>query len=448
MKKILALAIAVMAVFLVGSATWAWDDAKHVVQAPNGLNDMGWIPVYLAAPSWDTKFCLTNTAKDRSSVVKVIIRSRAFTQELLDFLIYLSPTDKWCGYLRWDAAKGRPVIYSADDSIVASLDGNLNPVFATSSAPVNQPLVDVDCPNWDTNAMGYVTWIEAWSSNQKGKAADWNCDLSAPPVKKECIYKAYNNFFAQSNDGPYNIIASEYLIQLARYFTAGDRASGMRDYQQVEKLTVSTESFVGLGAKNTLCEVEAAISKQRVIHNYMNKSPNSSILWFTFPTKYSYDYSDDCDHAIASSPFSGFTTGDFDGVKYEYQYYDMKENTPGGEGVIFSPYKKPDPKIFPWEVNFLVSTDENFISSNYTEGWVNFDFAFSTTCAQKVAPGVDVLNYSGAPLLSSAWQITANGVGIIPAAYKNGKVIGTGGHLPFYQYKNDAADPDAEVIYP
>jgi len=125
-------------VMMLATTAWAASPADHVKVAPNKQGDVLIYPFYAAIEGgFETKLTVVNTSRTESTVAKLVVRSEVHSQELLDFLIYLSPSDVWTGTLKWDAAEGGPVMYSDDDSVLSAPD-----TWASADQPVNQPLID------------------------------------------------------------------------------------------------------------------------------------------------------------------------------------------------------------------------------------------------------------------------------------------------------------------
>lgn len=422
MKK-LVLLIMIGAFLAAGGTALALDDGQHVIQAPNSEGDLMFFPVGVALDGWDTKITVTNTSHNRSAVAKVIVRSAGWSKELLDFLIYLSPTDVWTGTLKQGAAG--PVMYSDDDSCLSGLG-----VWA-DEVPMNQPLVAA-CDN-DTNEIVYVTVIEAWSSDdyEDENGADIPyCDLWDPPVSKDCIYDAYHNHFGVTNDTPYNILTGHYELSVLGAFTVGDRAEVLRDYDNFERLLPTTIDEIGTGAENNLCEIEAALSKNHLAMPYYNDATKLALHWVTFVTKLTQVKNCLCD--FNKGPFVGWAN--CKDVVFTPMYFDLKENTPGAPGVIFSPYQPAPDEEFPYEVNYLFTVPP-FIDAHYKEGWVDYDFKYTTTCTP-YAGVPNVIEYTGAPAIASSWLLNENGLCLIPSAHVDGTVKYNGSELIYYQYSN------------
>ena len=434
MKK-LVLLIMIGAFLAAGGTALALDDEQHVIQAPNSEGDLMFFPVGIALDGWDTKITVTNTSHNRSAVAKVIVRSAGFSKELLDFLIYLSPTDVWTGTLRQDPTLG-PVMYSDDDSCLSSSGVWANVVSK------NSPLVDA-CSN-DTNEIVYVTVIEAWSSDDPEDEDGSDipmCDLFAPPVSKDCIYDAYHEHFTATNDSPFNILTGHYEVSILGSLTVGDRAEVLRDYDNNDRLLPTYVDEIGTGADNNLCEIEAALSKNHLAMPYYNDATKLALHWVTFVTKLTQV--DNCACVSNKGPFVGWWDADdekCEDVVFSPLYFNLTEGTPGGDDPVDSPHEPPPDRIFPYEVNYLFTVPD-FIHANYEEGWVDYDFDYETTCRPQ-AGTPDVISYTGAPAIASSWLLNETGLCLIPSAHVDGTVNystdneETWTELIYYQYSN------------
>ena len=423
MKKLVFL-IMIGAFLAAGGTALALDADQHVIQAPNSEGDLMFFPVGVALQGWDTKITVTNTSHNRSAVAKVIVRSAGWSKELLDFLIYLSPTDVWTGTLRQGIAG--PVMFSDDDSCLSG------PGVWANVVSMNQPLQDA-CDN-DTNEIVYVTVIEAWSSDDAEGVAPATfplCDLDSPPVDKDCIYDAYHNHFAATNDTPFNILTGHYELSILGALTVGDRAEVLRDYDNNDRLLATTVDEIGTGADNNLCEIEAVLSKNHLAMPYYNDATKLALHWVTFVTKLT-QVNTVCNCVSNKGPFVGWD--DCEDVVFSPLYFDLMENSPGCEDTVFSPYDPPPDRVFPYEVNFLFTVPD-FIGVNYEEGWVDYDFEYTTTCTPQVG-GENVISYTGVPAIASSWLLNENGLCLIPSAHVDGTVKYNGAELIYYQYSN------------
>jgi hypothetical protein len=134
--------------------------------------------VYLANDKFSTNVVIVNTSTNTAVKAKVVLRSAVNSQEVLDFICYLTPSDV-CRFkiyqdpndLNGDGKKPDIAIYSADDSIKSpvkttatggiSLVDSLENTTATfaSVLPVTQPLFIDRVGVGDTVNMGHIEVI-------------------------------------------------------------------------------------------------------------------------------------------------------------------------------------------------------------------------------------------------------------------------------------------------
>ena len=435
----------ILMVLMVAGTAWALDDIDHVIQAPNFKGDVLIFPHFVAvADGWETKLTIINTAEDRSVVAKLIVRSAGYSIELRDFLIYLSPADVWTGKIYFDATDG-PSIMSTDDSALAAAGQ-----FASPQNPL-QINLEKFC---DVNDIGYVTVIEAWSSSDPA----YPCSLgpedlgsSTAPVEKQCIFEAYNNDFASTNEGTRNVLYGTYQLSLNGVFVGGDNANHLADYDNLAELLPQNVTLLGEGALNNRCEIEAALNKNFLAMPYVDDAANVAVHWVTYPTKLSDVDVVTCEYPLL--PTRG-VRGEYVGWEnppqtidlwsdvYGLKFWDLSETTPQSVDPIFSPTPPSEVKEFPFEVNFLFSSA---VSGLYEEGWIRYQLQdVSTLDETNCFPFVgsaDVINYTGAPVIGLFWQFGPNGLSIAQAASTNGVVRYNGAPMDFYQYANGFGMP-------
>jgi hypothetical protein len=459
---------------MVGSA-WAYNSAEHVSQAPNGEGDLIIIPQYMAVQGWNTKITVVNTCLETSVVAKVIVRSGGYTKELLDFFIFLSPADVWSGDINY--GPNGPRIISYDDSVIR----NANLEFADANNAFTadfQPVCDSDVvggnggnPDWSIpgNQVGYVTIIEAWHFG-----GTWGgVNYGAPGVRKSDVMKA---FFTETGWGSFapsqrisgleetaNVLAAHYEISsAASNLYAINQATILQNFNVVAPITIGLETRMdGVDSQNSLCEVEAALSKSRVVvPYYAGESGKATVSWMTFPTKYTQVT--DCAATGVLSPF--FTANAIStsynpySLEYGLKYFDMSENSPTSSNFT-SPVSPSDQYFFPYEVNIL----SKILKIAYNQGWANIEFAdnttYTTSCDTDENPqaAVSEVMFYGAPAIPTTMYIGSGQMGMMEAAWKNGWVYmdetvdGVGGvvadtYNPLYQVDwtkvGYYADPD------
>lgn len=412
MKKLIRVIFLLTAVFFLmgaGTAALALDDADHVIVAPNSKGDVVVFPVVIGLDGgWVTKIVVTNTSLTESAVAKVIFRDGLYSQELLDFLIYLSPTDVWWGEIRY--GENGAEVFSTDESGPSSTAGE---TWASTDYPLEQPFQTVACAP-GAEQIVYVNVIGAWSA----VIAD-----DPRPVLKSVVKAAYEDDNAVM--GCDNILTGHYELTIGGVTTGANRALVWADYGNKIRLTPQTETFLGEFANNNLCELEASLSKQNIAMPYYNGSGMLAVHWNTFVTKLS-TIDSSCDITAVQGQFfddgNSWITSDYK-VVFSPLYFDLEENAPGSEDTPFSPYTPPADRTLPYEVNSLFTVPP-FISANYVEGWVRYNFDATTTCTPLVGEEAEI-SYTGAPSIPTVWFFGPAGLSILDAAFDNGVVVYT-----------------------
>lgn len=405
--------LVLLAVFaIMGGTTFAFDQFDHVKIAPNGEGDLIFFPWYLAASGgWQTQISVINTSNSYSTVAKVVIRSHNWSDELLDFLIYLSPNDVWTGFIR-TGAQGT-YIFSDDDSILVSKPvGVMAAVdvatfFASPTNPVSQPFFPVKCPaaskidsKTDSTDYGYIEVIEVNATTALGSGK----------LTKDKVFNWYEN--DQINGLTVSrIIATTNILTGYHEFQNTDAGS----YSALTRGQVYADwhntSFQGTGANtglvsasnNTIGELEAAMAKTDVALPYIWKGAAATLHFFTFPTKLSFGYkllSDPVPCDTYTGTPAAAKTGDYFGVvggnrtpfkclTYTSTGYDLKENT-----VTSGPFSGGGStqrmcEEMQW-INAFIPGDL------FTEGWIRYSWATTPTTFRLQAPSL-LGTFNGTP---------------------------------------------------
>ncbi len=419
-KQIKAILVALCVVFLAGSA-WAASIDDHVKVAPNSKGDVLIYPFYAAIPGgWETKLTVVNTSLTMSTVAKVVVRSAVFSEELLDFFIYLSPTDVWTGTFKYDSDLGT-IMESDDDSIVSRLGGNNDPVWGDEE--IAQRALVIPEGVGDFNEMGYIYVVNI---------ATW--DEGLPKVDKDDIYDEYETITSIAPDYlPQNILAGWMDFQVAGFgLNSSLNAVTLRDYQNREVATVAETTFLGADALNNLLEVEAALAKDDIAIPYQNNE-DISLHFLTFPTKYAI--LDDAGFIEGvRSPFDGFRADRDYCVRYQLFLYDTTEDTLTPADPIWSPAPPPEFNDLCNELNWVVSD-----SSPFAEGWIRYNFGYTTT-GQNF--NQEEMTYTGAPVIPTSLNLGASGMSLKYGAWTDGQVSSTAWYngipIDFYQYADFA----------
>jgi len=486
MKKIVS-CLSVLLLLVMGGTACAWDFTDHVKVAPNGQGDALIYPVYAAAAGgWESKIWLTNTATDRSVVAKIIFRSMVNTEELLDFLIYLSPTDAWNGLVRVGES-GAVEVYSTDDSAMSA-----SGVWASASNPLRVTLKTPTCINpdglhynyTDTNALGYIEVIMSAHSTVAGVGDPDGpgqlipVSLNSPPVPKTALHEAYWGVIsggsvpvANANDNDMvtdgiNVLAGHMEIRnLTLNQNSVYPATVLRDYDGTlrgQALTTSQQTNFGeTYANNSRGELEAALSKDFLA---MPIGSAATVHFLTFPTKLTIlGQPSDLDRCGTSrrtlSPYFDQVTGGTDAnvmsVSVNNVDYDMRENSAVTTG-IFSP--APAGHTLPSEVNYITGFA-------YSEGWASYDIQSATINFHVQGDGDNTIfegAYGGVPVIGTVINLgnVNDGYWGNIASWRDGRVWdirttpGTGYNYFYYQYSDSAnmgigatLDANGQLIY-
>lgn len=189
-KKII---ISTVVAAAVSTSAFAANGASVNVAA-EGTGDYLLFPSYFAnGQGWETNLKVVNTNTSASIVAKVVVRESRNSDEKLDFLIYLTPTDVWEGKLYSDGTN--VYMTSTDESTV------IGGVAASPEAPITLSLsapIDFKYPNVAENLktqnreFGYVEVFGA--SQMTGTVTDKNgntTNFSQPGVDKVVMYNVY-----------------------------------------------------------------------------------------------------------------------------------------------------------------------------------------------------------------------------------------------------------------
>ena len=439
MKRLLGnVALALAVLMMVSSVAMAYDFSDHVKIAPNRKGDVLIFPVYAAINGgWETKFTVINTATDRSVVAKIVFRSAIFSQELLDFLIYLTPTDVWTGIIRYNATTGKPEVFSDDDSCLVSTG-----VWATTANPFIAPINTPSQPC--TNDMYNIGYVEVFESAHTVNGARYAAvggtsplDLNTPPASKSALYRAYSEWDSNPaavrnlvlvNDGINVLTGIEEFRNVSLNQRASLEATILRDYGATRNpdntglLTVINETFFGDAlAYNKIGEVDATLAKNELAMYY--SSQNLTFHFFTFPTKYTrraVTNAPTCTTFNNASFLSPYFVARGNCIRYTAVNHDRSENSSMAATIISPSTEAQMCDEVKWLSTF-----------GFTEGWARYVFSPTlTTTVFDVQSGTPPYNvgsdgsYTGAPVLGTVMNLnsTNDGYSMVAAAHTDGLV--------------------------
>ena len=455
MKKLKVIMFSLAAFVLLAAApALALNADFHVKQAPNNNGDLLFFPFYGAMDTgYSTKLTVVNTSNEYSTVAKLVVRSRDWSEELIDFLIYLSPNDMWTGELVWvpnpPSGRSQVTVISTDDSVITELAAPLLPVtqlapmFASPANPFEFRLFPVTCPG-DTERIGYVEVIASRAGNCATNSL--LCKDADGTVPKPRIYKWYHgpdsaNPFGVAPDpfieGPENILAGwmEFNRPM-NAMTATMRAETFADWHNISALTVADVSGIESPSLNTIAELEAAMAKSDIAMPYINYPGTKAIHVLNFPTKLStrnatINADGTCNYNNGNdlSPyFYGFPRAE----ELFTTVYDMQENTVTTTGDPISG-GDVDRRTIDREVEYL-ATDKFDIP--FEEGWVRYNFGRTGLIKDGLTLSQNLIAYLGTPVFPAILQFNHGGLSLMKAAYDDGSVRIDGMNQYYYQYSD------------
>lgn len=331
LKKMLLSGAAALA--LVSSAA----SAANVQVAEDGTGDYLLAPVYYAIGDWKTTLKVVNTNPTRAIVAKVVVRDGAVCNEIMDFLLYLTPGDVWEGTLF--VQNGNIVLNSTDDSMVLggvpasqvqggyTIDNNHPVPTETANGCVMK--------NWE----GYVEIIGLVSYDPQ--LIDPNWTVGAPLDKKTFYSKVLNGSSLVDGYDAKDVCNDDLMGKVTISRDVADvnnkrtmmlnllALENMREsaYAGLQTIGVTTNTkWAQVSDKGVvgLMQYDAAIAKERVYVMYEGDGQNVNPVrtHLTIPTKkYWFD-----DIGVMPSAYQG-------GGKCASDYY--YSINPTGAEVVF-----------------------------------------------------------------------------------------------------------------
>ena len=148
------------------TGTWGVVHSYAPIVNREGRGDLLLFPFFYTDSSVKTKIRVVNVNSDWGIVAKVVLRSSKCSEELRDFLIYLSPNDVWTAEILLE--NGKVVLKSTDDSVVVPANHKVasesNPFVVTLRKPANPDDVN-NFGYLEVMALAKVNWN--WSDGSK-----------------------------------------------------------------------------------------------------------------------------------------------------------------------------------------------------------------------------------------------------------------------------------------
>ena len=376
MKK--SLAAAVGAMLMAGSA--AAVEVSH-----GGKGDLLIAPLFMTGGGWRTELKVINTNTVDSAVAKVVFHAPGRSEEVLDFLIFLSPGDVWVGTIQQNADGSVGVSSTDPSSITVALQANGCP-SATGTSGFDPTQARFTIPV----TTGYVNIFETRMIRGLGNA----------PVAKSAILSAY----AAACTAQTLITAADtdnVLVGVTRLFnpTNGNNMSlGMttlKDYNNTTYHSVGAlTGFFNNGALTTKQQVEDALWGSNYVIPYNNAAGQFAFGVVTFPTKETFAASLNSQYAPFFPVVNDAVNDVGTAVPVTYSVRDEEENVLGTVGCVFSPCAPASIVSLPREVNVVAiatggsiagSTATQVNTQTFTKGWMNVAITTDVSDTRSVA---------------------------------------------------------------
>jgi hypothetical protein len=403
-KKYLAAAIG--ALLVSGSAMAV--EVNH-----GGMGDVLLAPVFMAGGGWTTELRLVNNNTVDSAVVKAVFHRPGRSEELLDFLIYLTPGDVWTGSVVANA-NGTVGIQSSDDSSVVTSNGaNFCP---TTTNAVYGKLDPTDAKFTVPDTTGYVNFFESRMVRGLGAAPVLKTALVAEYVRL-CNLGAAIGFADTDNSLSGQVTLSNSLNGSVMSLPM----TALSNYDNAAHLRVGVQTSFGTnatvpGSVSGLRNVEDALWASDYSIPYDNSPAVSGRTFgiFSFPTKEAY-------RGSVGTQYTPFLTNALGAPAVLYEVRNEQELMLGTVGCRFSPCDEAKNLSLPNEVNFVAITTGGKIADStvaqintetHTKGWVRamVESVVSPT-TEAGSPNYNNRGQSGSPALVTViqWNLGTKG---------------------------------------
>lgn len=367
--------------------------ANAVQVSRDGVGDFLIAPAYFIGGGMTTDLKVINTSATESVVAKVVFRDQVSSAEVLDFLVYLSPSDVWNGKVSCEAADAngqctRSVVTSADDSI--QLEGSV--LFASPSTPariVNDTATASTTGRVALPNQGYVEVV-------MGSA--YSVAPFRPGVAKTNILAAHDAApqLVPVTATP-NVLTGAVSVNVPGLGAATLPMLALADYDNSDKTVIGFLSGLDVPTQRTpVADVEEALWANNFAIPYSVGAGKLSLATFTFPTKLSYNRRQDGQYPFAEgiAPAYGKTC-------ITANVYDNSENTIAGNIFNVSPLP-PSPQTCLDEFQWLVMGG-NVNTGNFSEGWARISFRNPFPAVAQVRTPADSSNVgrAGAPAIAT-----------------------------------------------
>lgn len=340
--------------------------AGAVELSQGGKGDLLIAPLFMTGGGWTSEFKVINTNTVDSAVAKVVFHGPVKSEEVLDFLIFLSPGDVWTGTVMQNA-DGTVGVSSADPSsiLVSNIsEQNKCPMASGGTSGLDPKVAKFTVPH----TVGYAVITESRMIRGLGVA----------PVAKSSVLAEYSKLCTTGADiteaDTENVLTGSVTLTNPQN---GNKLSlpltALANYNNVDYLKVGAlTSFAGSNG-TTKQQVEDALWAADFAVPFNNAAGNMTFATVTFPTKETYNLS-------AATQYSPFPNA----VPVSYAVRNEEEVSLNTVGCVVSPCADSTPVNLPNELNVVAlvsggsiatSTPSQVNTEAFTKGWANLSIA-------------------------------------------------------------------------
>lgn len=398
---------------------------------PAGQGDALVYPLYVALDGgWATKITVINTSESFNTVAKLVVRSWKNSEELLDFLIFLSPADVWTGTLQYDPALGAVVMTSTDDSVLVEVG-----TFASPSQPMVRPLAGTADPK-DNGFLGYVYVVNV--ATDPTLRAPSQGALTTKPAIYSWYYQILlldGNVAKNGSPLPPAVYPRNILAGYADIAWVGSgtdfalKPVALFNYQNKTWMDAGFETYLAATNETSmgLIRLEDLLAKAKVrLPYYNNNAKGHTFHFFTFPTKVTgqttkqgfwWDIGTDWASTADDKPRAC--------AKADAKIFDTTEKF-----IVFSP--SPVPEMCS-EIYWIEALPDNV---PFAEGWIRYAFdvypvtAFYDRQAGR-GPGNPIARNLYAPVIPFVVNVGPEGLFSLQSAWDGGQF----NRYSFYDFK-------------
>lgn len=393
------LAVAMGAMLLAGSAA-------AVEVNPGAKGDLLLAPMFMVKNGWQSEFKVINTSVTDSAVAKVVFHAPGRSDEVLDFLIFLSPGDVWTGTVV-ENADGSVGVRSTDASSITVPNAGACPAaagvsgFDPTAAKFTVPVV-----------AGYANIFQARMIRGLAPEADGT-------VSKARILAAYSA--ACVANAP--ILPADTDNVLTGSVTMSNPLNGnkltlgmtaLANYDNTGYLSVGGLTSFATNAASSKQQVEDALWASNYAVPYNNTAGNASYATVTFPTKETFNLSANTQYAPFLPAVNNVALDIGTAVPVGYDIRDDEEHRVGTVGCNFSPCTPNRTVSLPREVNIVAfvpgsgASDGGLVyTAGFNKGWANIAIANDVSDTRS-AVNYNNFGQAGSPALVTYihWDVT------------------------------------------